>query len=104
MRRIRTWFECPCAATLERGEATLATSSSTGAALSGVSITPPRGDAIRVEIPLSTSGTFSLRGYVVRHIGSGFAIEFDPIDEQTKALVDNAAALVNWDPEAARSK
>lgn len=94
-RRIRTRFECHCEATFEQGEASLSNVSYTGALLSDTSVTPPRGDLVRLRLPLPDGQTLEIQGYVVRHIGTGFAVEFEDLDAHTRRLVDDAAGLVN---------
>jgi hypothetical protein len=96
--RIRTQFECLCASTSKKGEATLVNISYTGALLSQPTLTPPRGDAVIVKLPLPGDRHFHLRGRVTRYDSSGFALEFDRMDDEVRRLVDDAAAIVSGVP------
>jgi hypothetical protein len=91
--RVRTQFECLCASTSRKGEATLVNISYTGALLSQPTLTPPRGDVVIVKLPLPGDRHFHLRGRVARYDSNGFALEFDRMDDEIRRLVDDAAAI-----------
>ena len=54
-----------------------------------------RAKLVTLSLEGSVDPAILLYGWVTRHRGRGFAIEFDELDRDASVLVDDVAALVN---------
>lgn len=92
--RIKTRFETLVACDEEHGAGVLADISYCGALLTGTSVKPPLGAAVRLYVFLQPVCPFELVGRVTRHTENGFAVEYEKPDPDVQRLVDDAAAMV----------
>ncbi len=82
----------------QEGTGRLVDFSNSGAQLAEVSLLPEVGTMVRVYVFVKPVAPFELVGEVVRHSsGEGFAVEFKDMSPQSRALADDAAAIVDSD-------
>ena len=94
--RIPTKFELLYSSGRREGAGVLANISYSGARIEETQLQPPIGDQLRFYVFLQPVAPLELVGVVVRHTETGFAIEYDKVeDPEVRRLVDDAAAIVN---------
>ncbi len=85
----------------EEGIGILSNISYSGALIEDSSVQPTVGSRVRVYVfveptdPIAPASPYELRGRVVRHSSSGFAIEYEDPDPEVRELVDEAATRQN---------
>jgi hypothetical protein len=92
--RLYTTYECALAGYRQRARGRLADISHKGALVVDTAAIPVRGELVGLAFD-GEHGAVLLIGWVVRHVKSGFAIEFDHLDDRARALIDDLAALVD---------
>lgn len=93
--RIRTWFETHFSSQRQEGEGVLADISYTGARVEDTGIQPKIGALAILYVCLPDDAKpFQLEGKIARHTDSGFAIEYERANEETRRGVDRIAELV----------
>lgn len=92
--RIKAKFDVLYSLGKEEGAGLLVDLSYTGARFENPSIVPPLGTEVRIYVFVMPVDPFQLSGRVVRHTETGFAIEYEELDDAAKRLVDDASALV----------
>lgn len=85
----------------EEGIGILSNISYSGALIEDSSVRPTVGSRVRIYVfveptdPIAPASPYELRGRVVRHSPSGFAIEYEDPDPEVRELVDEAATRQN---------
>ena len=101
--RVRTWFETHFSSQRQEGEGVLADISYTGARVEETGIRPSVGALAILYVCLPDDpNPFQVEGKVARHTDSGFAIEYEKPDEDTRRGVDRIAEMVGL-PETSPS-
>jgi len=101
--RVRTWFETHFSSQRQEGEGVLADVSYTGARVEETGIRPSIGALAILYVCLPDDpNPFQVEGKVARHTDSGFAIEYEKPDEDTRRGVDRIAEMVGL-PETSPS-
>lgn len=93
--RVRTRFESLLSAGRQEGAGVLADISYHGALIEDATFQPEIGKELRIYVFVQPVSPFELRGTVVRHTETGFAIHYAADGEDLRRLVDDAAAIVN---------
>lgn len=95
-KRIKTRFKSLYASGRQEGSAVLAEISYSGALLQETAFQPEPGSRVSVYVWLpNQKEPFELIGQVVRHFGSGFAVEYEEPGQDICHMVDAAAAVVS---------
>ena len=93
--RIKTRFETLYCFQREEGAGVLADISHSGALVEDATVRPGLGTPMRVHVFLAGQAEpFELVGQVVRHTGSGFAIEYEKLSPEVVGFIDDAAAIL----------
>jgi hypothetical protein len=92
--RFRTRFDALISAGSHEGAGQLAEISYAGARLDHTDARPPVGTSVVLYVFVAPVSPFELRGHVVRHTDTGFAVAYDLFDADIRRLVDDVAALV----------
>ena len=93
--RIETRFETLYSAGREEGSGMLVNLSYSGALLESTSLSPKVGSDVRIHVFYQREAPVEAIGRVVRHAGSGFAIEFAEPDPMVRKLVDAISPIVD---------
>ena len=94
-QRIQVAFDALYSNGRKDGEGRLVNFSYSGALIDGASLLPDVGATVRVYIFVQPVAPFEIVGEVVRHSGDqSFALEFNDLSPEMRALVDDAAAVV----------
>ncbi len=93
--RIETRFETLYSAGREEGSGVLVNISYSGALLESTSMCPKVGSDVRVHVFYQHEAPVEAIGRVVRHTGSGFAIEFAELDPKIRDLVETLSPIVD---------
>ncbi len=93
--RIEARFETLYSAGREEGSGILVNISYSGALLESASLNPKLGSDIRIHVFYQREAPVEAIGRVVRHAGSGFAVEFSESDPKVRNLVDVLTPLVD---------
>jgi hypothetical protein len=92
--RFRARFDALYSSGPEEGAGVLAEISYAGVRLDHTSLRPEVGTRVILYVFVQPISPFELAGRVVRHTEKGFALEIDPLDDETRGLVDDVAAIV----------
>jgi hypothetical protein len=92
--RFEASFECSCAGIRQKGSGILEDISRSGALIEKTLLTPDPGELVGLHLDVAGVGSVVLIGRMVRRTFTGFALEFDQLDDRAAALVDNLAAVV----------
>lgn len=92
--RVKTRFEALYASERVEGTGVLADLSYRGARIENPSLWLRPGAHARLYVFVRPVAPFELVGTVVRVDEHGFAVEFEKLDDELRALVDDAAAVV----------
>ena len=92
--RIKVQFESLYSGDRQEGAGVLADISHSGALVEGASLQPKVGSKLRLYVFLQPVSPFELAGHVVRTTPEGFAIEYNEVTPEIRALVDDMAAIV----------
>jgi hypothetical protein len=92
--RFRTRFDALYSLGSEEGSGVLAEISYSSARLDEASQKPEPGTKVRLYVFVQPIQPFELAGHVVRHTGTGFAIDFDVSTPEIERLVDDVRAIV----------
>ena len=93
--RVRVSFDALYSEGRVEGAGQLADLSHTGARIDGASLIPKVGSNMRIYVFVQPVAPFEIVGEVVRHLEGGFALEFKGLGDEARALVDDAAAVVD---------
>jgi hypothetical protein len=93
--RFGTKFDALVSATQEEGAGVLGEISYSGARLEDTSMRPEIGSVVTLYIFVQPVSPFELKGHVIRHTDTGFAITYELFDVETRQLVDDVSALVS---------
>jgi hypothetical protein len=92
--RFKARFDALVSAETQEGAGVLAEISYTSVRLDETSIRPELGTRVVLYVFVRPVQPFELAGHVARHTERGFALTIDPLDVETRRLVDDVAALV----------
>lgn len=94
MPRFKAEFETLFSTERQEGAGVLADISYGGVRIDEASLQPKIGATLRIYVFLQPVSPVELRGTVIRHTESGFALSFEEESEEVRRLVDDLGALV----------
>jgi len=92
--RFRARFDVLLSTGRQEGAGLLSEISYSGARLDETSFRPEPGTRVALYVFVQPVAPFELRGVVVRHTETGFAVDYDLFDAEIRRLVDDVAALI----------
>lgn len=94
MPRFKAEFETLFSTERQEGAGIVADISYGGVRIDEASLQPKIGAVLRIYVFLQPVSPVELRGTVIRHTDSGFALAFEEGNEELRRLVDDVGALV----------
>ena len=93
--RFRTRFDALGSSGRQEGACVLVDISRSGARFEEASFQPPIGTKILIYVLVRLMSPFELKGHVVRHTETGFAIEFGATGPELGRRIDDIASMVS---------